>query len=358
MPSIAKLVAQYLQSRLDRLSPESLPQVASELEAIAAWIRLTDTLPEALRTAVLGAEPIPEAPAGPPDDPPAPPKPPPEREPDLDQEFHRRLRGGVLWPARIRVPETVVREHHLMTGDRLAYRALPNYSEGPPHYGFTLLTRGSGHEPRERCEEKLALVELEGDALVVRRFADGRPWDPPVTLWPEDAAALHFHEGSVVDLAYWADDPQAVRVAWVHHLGSTDVEEAFAAGPPAKPKSKPPRVKREPPEPVLDGQRVLVVGNEPRQSQYAKAIELRGGVMEWSSGDDGDDRLAAALGRVDAALILKNHCSHHASESATQLGKQLGVPVRRIGTDGIKSVADWAVALITTQLEDVDDDAG
>lgn len=80
--------------------------------------------------------------------------------------------------------------------------------------------------------------------------------------------------------------------------------------------------------------------------------------MEWSSGDDGDDRLAAALRRVDAALILKNHCSHHASESATQLGKQLGIPVRRIGTDGIKSVADWAVTLITTQLEDVDDDAG
>ncbi|MDA8198848.1 MAG: DUF2325 domain-containing protein [Thermaerobacter sp.] len=356
MPSLAKLLAQYLQSRLDRLSPEGLPQVASELEAIAAWIRLTDALPPELRNAVLAAAPDGVTPDA--DPVPALSSPPARVERDLGQEFHRRLRGGVLWPGHVRVPETVVRELHLATGDRLSHRALPNYSEGPPHYDFTVLTRGSSIEPRERREEQMALVELEGDALVVRRFADGRPWDPPVALRPEDAAALHFHEGSVVDLAYWADDPQTVRVAWVHHLGSAEEEQALATAESAKPKPKAPRVKRERPDPVLDGKRVLVVGNEPRQSQYAKAIELRGGAMEWSSGDDGDDRLAAALRRVDAALILKNHCSHHASESATQLGKQLGIPVRRIGTDGIKSVADWAVTLITTQLEDVDDDAG
>ncbi len=57
MPSLAKLLAQYLQSRLDRLSPEGLPQVAGELEAIAFWARLTDTLPPELRNALLDAAP-------------------------------------------------------------------------------------------------------------------------------------------------------------------------------------------------------------------------------------------------------------------------------------------------------------
>ncbi len=350
MPSIATLVAHYLQRRLEGLDSDGLRPLADELEAIAAWMRLTDALPPELRAAVLDPEPTLTEP------PPPPAAAPVER--DLGQAFHRGLRGGLLLPAHIRVPETVVRDLRLATGDRLEYRARPSDAEGPPHYDFTLLARGPGIEPRERCEAPLAVVEMEGGALVVRRFADGRPSEPPVVLWPEDVAALHFHEGSVVDLAYWADDPQSVRVAWVHRVGMLgapeDTEEAWAAPRVAKGPAKARPAKREPPDPVLEGKRVLVVGNEPRQSQYAKAIALRGGVMEWSSGDDGDDRLAAALGRVDAALVLKNHCSHHASEAATQLGKQLGVPVRRIGTDGIKSVADWAVALVTTTLDDVD----
>lgn len=356
--SIRTLIAEYLQERLGHLDAHALPDLAEELEQLAAWIRLTDRLPAPLRAALLAGEP-----RHPPSAPPEPVVPPPSA-PALDrdppgQEFHRSLRGGILMPAHVRVPESIVRQQQLVTGDRLTYRALPNFGDGPPRYEFSVLSRGPGVEPRERREQRLAVVEQEGEVLRVRRFADGQTLDAPVVLPPDDAISLHLHDGSLVDLASWADDPHGVRVAWLHHLGPGDAEEAFAASGASRPKPKaPPRAKREPPEPLLEGKRVLVVGNEPRQSQYAKAIELRGGSMEWTSGDDGDDRLAAALGRVDAALILKNHCSHHASESATQLGKQLGIPVRRIGTDGIKSVADWAVALITTPMDEVDDDTG
>ncbi len=356
--AIRTLMAEYLQDRLAHLDSSTLPDLADELERLADWIRLTDRLPQKLRDGLLALGPAPRT-AGPsePAAPTAPAPPLPDRE-DAGQEFCRSLRGGLLLPAHVRVPERIVRQLQLVSGDRLTYRALPNFGDGPPRYEFNVLSRGSGVELRERREQQLGVVELDGDSLVVRRFADGQTLDVPVVLPPEDGISLHLHDGSVVDLASWADAPHAVRVAWLHHLGPGDAEEALPASSPTKPKAKGPRVKREPPEPVLHGKRVLVVGNEPRQSQYAKAIELRGGQMEWTSGDDGDDRLAAALGRVDAALILKNHCSHHASESTTQLGKQLGIPVRRIGTDGIKSVADWAVTLITTPVDELDDDAG
>jgi hypothetical protein len=354
-------MARYLRIRLETLTPEALPDFADELEALAQWIRALDRLPAPLRAALVeAAAPIQEAtvPEAPlvPEAPPVPeearPAPEPaaspmeQADPPRGEEFRRDLRGGILWPAGIRVPEVFVRERQLVTGDRLTYRALPVLAGEPARYHFDIVERGPGTEPRHRVERAFAIIEEEAGLLVVRRTASEGVLPQPVVVPPNDIATLHLRVEDVVDLAYWADAPDTVRVCWLHRT-ATLPEIPGDESAPTTGKAKPPTVrpKKAPAEPVLAGRRVLVVGNEPRQRQYAEAIALRGGVMEWLSGNEPEDRLDAAIRRVDAAIVLKGHCSHHASETAVALGKAAGIPVRRIGADGIKSVADWAVKL-------------
>ncbi len=360
MSDIEKM-KRYLHTRLNALTPGELTAFADELEGIARWIRSLNQLPEPLRAAVVEGDPRPEEiPTGRDEESAAEAEPsrplvvPDDREePPRGDEFRRDLRGGMLWPAGLRVPEVFVRERQLVTGDRLTYRALPAVNGDPLRYHFEVVGRGPGQEPRERVERSFAIIEEEAGVLVVRRTASDGAVPQPVVVLPLDIATLHLQRGDVVDLAHWADTPDVVRVCWLHRtatLPDDSLEEPTLAN--GKVKAPTPRPKKAPPDPVLRGKRVLIIGNEPRRPQYADAIALRGGEMEWLSGNEPEDRMNAALHRVDAAIVLTGHCSHHASETAVALGKAAGVPVRRISADGIKSVADWAVKLAAPPSDD------
>jgi hypothetical protein len=197
---------------LEHLRTHRYAALAEDLDALAAWCRATAALPPALQAVVLpaplvgvGDAPAPEAPGEPPPD---------ETGPVAADgilpglPFERQLRGGVL-AGRIRVPETVVRELDLHTGDRLRYT--PDRGRVGGRYHFTVATRAADPEDRPRTLWPMALVEAQGDTLVVGHCqGDGRTFDPPVVLRSGDIEALRLHACDLVDLAAWTDEPESL----------------------------------------------------------------------------------------------------------------------------------------------------
>lgn len=272
----------------------------------------------------------------------------------------RRLRGGYLPDMGVSVPEAAVRRLELAHGDYLATEAIGTFPDGRRKYRFQLAERSP--EPpadfRERGELALAIVEIrEQGGLMVQRSVDG-PLPARITLNAEDVQYLNIAAGDVVDLAYWADDPNDVRVCWVHR--TREAESAEAAPIPrsreARPAARRPVANRDAEDDdgplddvaadALEGKRVLVVGCEPKRREYEAAIRRLGGEMEWVEGTEGQARLEAAIRRVDGVVLLTRFIRHQSFWDATALAKGHGVKVVACPKLGIRSVSRAAVELL------------
>ncbi len=271
----------------------------------------------------------------------------------------RRLRGGYLPDVGVMVPEAAVRRLELAHGDYLTLDPIGTLADGRRRYRFQLAERPAAAPPdvRERGELAMAIVESgPGGGLMVQRSADG-PLPTRIALSAEDVQHLNLAAGDVVDLAYWADDPDDVRVCWVHR--TRDAERA--ATPPAALRSPEAAARRPLASPeaedddgplddvaadALEGKRVLVVGCEPKRREYEAAIRRLGGEMEWAEGTEGQARLEAAIRRVDGVVLLTRFIRHQSFWDATALAKGHGVKVVACPKLGIRSVSRAAVELL------------
>jgi hypothetical protein len=270
----------------------------------------------------------------------------------------RRLRGGYLDDIGVTVPEAVVRKLALAHGDRVRIEAVGVMPGGKRKYRFALAERGTdtGLDRRERVELEYGIVEdgPRPGALEVARTVE-RALDHPIVLAAEDVQYLGIQSGAIVDLAYWADEPDIVRVSWVHRTHDDDssdtnghatlprrigsaVDPDDAEDDQNEPDDLPPG--------VLAGKRVLVVGCEPKRREYEAAIRRLGGEMEWVEGTEGHSRLEAAIRRVDGVVLLTRFIRHQSFWDATALAKGHGVKVVACPKLGIRSVSRAAVELV------------
>jgi len=285
----------------------------------------------------------------------------PERHPGY--RMTRRLRGGYLPELGVVIPEAAVRKLNAAHGDYIWAEPVGTFPDGKRKYRFSVaehLTTAPADE-RERIEVAYGIVDADQGALVVKRTATG-PLPVPVALALEDIQYLNIGVGDVVDLSYWADDPDTVRVCWVHRQHSGDSSDG--AADPSKPVARKAiaaaPVPRSPageenpsdwddlPRGALDGKRVLVVGCQPKRWEYEAAIRRLGGEMEWVEGTEGQARLEAAIRRVDGVVLLTRFIRHQSFWDATALAKGHGVKVVACPKLGIRSVSQAAVNLLAS----------
>ena len=282
------------------------------------------------------------------------------RRPPSGNRMVRRLRGGYLPEVGVSVPEAAIRRLGLAHGDYLSLEPIGTFADGRRRYRFQLAERPP--EPpadfRERGELAMAIVEIrEHGGLMVERSVDGS-LPARIVLHAEDVQYLNLTAGDVVDLAYWADDPDDVRVCWVHRTRDAESTAAAPAAPlrDSRPAQRNPFAGRGaedddgPLEDVavdaLSGKRVLVVGCEPKRREYEAAIRRLGGEMEWVEGTEGQARLEAAIRRVDGVVLLTRFIRHQSFWDATALAKGHGVKVVACPKLGIRSVSRAAVELL------------
>lgn len=273
----------------------------------------------------------------------------------------RRLRGGYLPDLGVVIPEAAVRKLNLAHGDYIWAEHVGTFPNGKRKYRFTVaehVTTAPADE-RERIEVPCGIVESDQGALVVKRTVTST-LPVPVVLSSEDVRYLAIGVGDVVDLCYWADDPDTIRVCWVHRQLGDDGQDS----PAELPKPVPRRAVGPVPAPrnaadeedsadgadlpagVLDGKRVLVVGCQPKRWEYEAAIRRLGGEMEWVEGTEGQARLEAAIRRVDGVVLLTRFIRHQSFWDATALAKGHGVKVVACSKLGIRSVSQAAVNLL------------
>ena len=275
----------------------------------------------------------------------------------------RRLRGGYLPDLRISVPEVAVRRLELEHGDYLLPEPAGSFPDGRLKYRFAIAerTREVPTDVRERGELAMGIVEADTQGgLVVTRTAAG-PLPSRIVLSPEDVQYLNIAPGEIVDLAYWADDPENVRVSWVHRTRSDEPLPAPLVRPASRrlvaTEAAAPNglaadgddsdASLDDLNPVsLAGKRVLVVGCEPKRREYEAAIRRLGGQMEWAEGTEGQARLEAAIRRVDGVVLLTRFIRHQSFWDATALAKSCGVKVATCTKLGIRSVSRAAVDLL------------
>ena len=286
--------------------------------------------------------------------------PPAPTRPPSGNRMVRRLRGGFLPEVGVSVPEAAIRRLGLAHGDYLALDPIGTFPDGRRRYRFQLAERAV--EPpgdvRERGELPMAIVEpSDQGGLMVQRSVDG-PLPARIVLNAEDVQYLNLAAGDVVDLAYWADDPNDVRVCWVHRTRDTEGGDAAPAAPlhDSRPAQRRPLAGRDAEEDdrllddlavdALSGKRVLVVGCEPKRREYEAAIRRLGGEMDWVEGTEGQARLEAAIRRVDGVVLLTRFIRHQSFWDATALAKDHGVKVVACPKLGIRSVSRAAVELL------------
>jgi hypothetical protein len=344
------MIAFALRQLSDRLTtlptPDDRPAweaLAGELREVAALVEAWNRLPDAYRQA--GEDPSPVA-VPVPD-----PAPPPAAEPSPGgHRMVRRLRGGYLPDIHVTVPESAIRLLDAHDGDILDVEPLDGAPLGPGSLcHFRLRERTADAPQRERREVRLAVLESAGGRLVATRQAGGDGLPEPLVVPPDDVVLLGLTAGDVVDLAYWADAPGEVRVAWHHR----EVERGSAVPPsqPAtgtkrrRPRPAPPAVS-DTEKPAATGRSALIVGCEPRRQQFAQALARHGVSMDWASGNEGQARLAAAVQRADAVVVMTKMVSHQTSQDVPEFAKAAGAPYRLCSTNGIRTVTHAVLALL------------
>lgn len=382
MPTALESLTDFLPSLL--ASDEiDYSELAHAFAQIATWLDALAQMPPALRTRLLPplAAGLTESPPVHVAAPPPEPEPVPKPEPALaatipavlpGHRFQRALRGGYL-SSGARVPESVVRDENLRTGDRVTATPFPD-DPMPGRYRFAVVARDPDPDARERAVVSMVLLDRDGDTdrLVARKIlADGETLDPPLAISEEDVSRLDLRAGDVVDLAYWVDDPTGLTVAWRYRdLAAPPDPKPVAVSAPA-PAPTAPRTKsasskalpveaafaalaasgsatedaNRPPSP-LSAHRVLVVGCPPKHGEYQAAVETCGGLFEGATGDESQDRLEAAVQRSDVVVILKKMLSHQAVNDAKAFAKKHRVAYRVCGSLGIQTVVDRAATAL------------
>ena len=322
--------------------PESsdLSALAEELHRVAALIEAIARLPEPYRQSEPPSEAAPVETR------------PPVREPAArdGHRMVRRLRGGYLPDVHVTVPESAVRNLDAHDGDVLEAVPVDGGLLGPGSLcHFRLLDRGQPMSARERREVSLAVLDDDDGRLAAVRQAGTGSLAEALYIPNDDVIRLGLKPGDVVDLAYWADAPAEVRVAW--HYRDIDAPVPAPAPPPVRTRKR--RRAEAPAEPTaarpgVAGRSALVVGCEPKRQQFADALARHGINMEWVSGNEGQSRLAAAVQRADAVVVMTKMVSHQTSQDVPEFAKAAGVPYRLCTTNGIKTVTETVLDLLET----------
>ncbi|RRJ54965.1 hypothetical protein EHV15_35950 [Paenibacillus oralis] len=139
--------------------------------------------------------------------------------------FERSLVNGFVNTVEYKpafVPEKIIRERDFEHGDKI--RVVNVRPVGDKiHYDFELAEKTNSH-PSHRIQINLCIVEQDTGGLFVQRADSGQTKvvfdgaERKFYLKEHDITRLKLTGGDIVDIAFWSNDPETVRVVWKHYI--------------------------------------------------------------------------------------------------------------------------------------------
>ena len=256
-------------------------------------------------------------------------------------KFERRIKGGYLTGLNAFVPEKIVRELELTTGDIVYADRIQSdagYS-GPPQYDFQVKERTEKKPNDQRVQLNRCMVQK--DELTSKFYVD-KDWvgnrvrlpDVPGEIYLPEEDCRHFalQVDDVIDIAYDPKNINYMRIIWRHSMnyGSSEPTESelmLAA------RQKREKTQKEYDQ-IFEGKRILMVGFEPGRADMREEVERRGGEFEWASGREVDTRLHSMIRKSDAVVFMLEHVGHRGTIRGTDFALESRVPHASIHSFG------------------------
>lgn len=272
-------------------------------------------------------------------------------------KFERKPRGGFVPEIEGYVPEGIVRSLGLEDGDYIYAKKIESgYSEGK-RFIYSFAEMGDRKPQEERMQISFGIVTKVAGGLAVESYWQGgekkdvRIDGVPFTIMLNEHEiqninnnvkdpSLNVKEGALIDVAFYRGSVEKHKIIWVHSVDSDEVptiekralmHKLFAADDVTDKEDK--LI-----EQTLEGRKILIVGDEPNKRYYKSAIEGKGGVFLWCSGNENVTRLESKVRKSDQVIFLLKVTSHYGMDEIKELCKQYGVPFDTTWSKG-KSVA-------------------
>ncbi|MEK5217751.1 DUF2325 domain-containing protein [Psychrobacillus sp. FSL H8-0487] len=248
--------------------------------------------------------------------------------------FERKVRGGFIPEIEAFVPEGIVRKLGLINGDLVF--AEKKEDIGPNHYQYTVAEKIGSDDSNERSQFNLCPVEKDGDLWVVTRSQetddliklDNVPYR--VLLNHQDIKDLDLQKGDLVDIAFLNNNPHNVKILWKHNIEEiVQQKDLESKNNITKKKKLTPKVVQ-PITKSLEGQRILIIGNEPHKNLYKSEIEARGGELLWADAKENSQRLRSLVKKSDQVIYLLKVSGHIGMKQVKKFCKQYNVPFENI----------------------------
>lgn len=263
--------------------------------------------------------------------------------------FERRIRGGFLPEISGFVPEGVVRKLGLENGDLVFANKLDNTTADFNHFIYELAEKGKREDDSTRTQLNYCPVKKEAGRLVVEKSSETGDYirynEGLYTVIIDEKDVTHFElsEGDLIDIAYPTDNIQIAKVLWKH---SIEKEQLTAEVNTVKNKKGSSKKKSVNVEKTLSNKSILVVGNEPKTSDYKASIEERGGIFLWGDAKDSIHHLETKVKKSDVVLFLLSVSGHVGMKHVKRLCKEYGtkfIPIWGTGTTSLVTAVEEVV---------------
>lgn len=273
--------------------------------------------------------------------------------------FERKLKGGWLPEAEIWVPEKFVRQLKLEHGDRVSITN--TYEAGnETRYVYALAGKGPGGAPPDRIEVQFCVVEEEAHRLTIQRTHGGAITVDDVPhkfiIREDDAESMHLVPGDVVDMAFYNENPETMRVLWKHPIGAQPEAAQQAQIPDKKVKKEAETARSDGDKvdhhtngiPALKGKTILIAGGGGRQiSQYRERL-MRYGAKDvlWLEKKVSSERMAGQVRQSDVVALLVEQASHALHDTLLPLCKANNVPFVQCESVGLSTIVRNVMAAL------------
>jgi hypothetical protein len=267
--------------------------------------------------------------------------------------FERRIKGGVIPEIHAFVPEMKIRELGLSHGDLVTAKFLFAPDNGPKRYEYELIEKADPPtSPENIVEVNMGIVSYEPNRgrYCIRRTVnsdeiifEGEKVVLPISDEDMDNSSLDLREGSVVNAAFYANNPDYTRVRWAY---STDEIPAGTSTPKNSSYYKKKEDSSKEVEQIFEGKTICVLGYEPGWTAYREEVEKRGGELLTLTGRESFDTIFGTIDKSDCLIMILGHVGHTGTIFSVDHCKKNNIPQTSLKTFGRSSFVNAAAELL------------
>lgn len=256
--------------------------------------------------------------------------------------FERKLRGGFVPDLEAFVPEGIVRKLGLNDGDMIFATRKVDEDPDTRHFNYELAEKTNIDEKSNRIQINYCPVKQAAGRLIVEESAETGEYirfnEGLYTILLDERDVLDFNivEGDLIDIAYPEDNIEKAKVIWKHRVQ----EETIIKPKEITKKSKKDNNEKQPDvlEQTLIDKCILVIGNEPKMSEYRTCIEGRGGTFLWGDASDSLHHLKAKVKKADIVVFLLGVSGHVGMKHIKRMCKEYDTEFIPTWSNGISSL--------------------